>query len=261
MLPLLLTLALAAPAATPAAPAPSRADVHALVERVLKAYGGRKALERVHAVRMEGTVFSIMRHSQTHTVRVFERPDRFKSLVAYESGAEARLTDGHDVWRNDPGGPLEPASGAMSAAVRLQAVRADVPWLLAEREADLAILPDAPPPHELAKREDGKPTPLLAVSLPLADGLAFRAWIDANGHVLQSQGLMDKGGMQTHFETLYTDFRDVNGVTFAFHEQNWASGMQTGITTLEKVTINPEIRPDEFVPPRSTGSGGDHPEK
>lgn len=55
--------------------------------------------------------------------------------------------------------------------------------------------------------------------------------------------------MRTHFETVYADFRAVDGVTFAFREENFASGRQTGLTTITKVVVDPPLRANEFQPP------------
>ncbi len=242
-----VTLA-AGPALAADGPATTHAAQRALVQRVLRAYGGVEALERVKAYRIEGNVFSMMRHADTPTVRVFQRPDRFKALVDYEHGAEARLARGHDVWRNEPGGPLEPAAGPMWAAVLLQALRADLPWLLAEHESEIVIDGDQPPPAGVLSDADARKK-LLAITVPIERGLVFRAWLDADGLVVVSQGLLDHGGMRTHFETVYTDYRDVAGVQFAYHEDNWASGMRTGVTTVKKVVVNPKLRDDEFTPP------------
>ncbi len=248
----------AAPGAVRASGEPGADRVHAVVERVLRAYGGRGALARVRAYRMEGTVFSGMRHDDAPTVRVFARPDRFKALVDYDDGPEARIADGRQVWRNHPGGPLEPADGAMRAAVLLQALRAGLPWILAERESLLRIDADSAPPPGVLGDDDAKKA-YIALTWRVAEGLVFRVWISPDGVVAVSQGLLERGGMSTHFETVYSDLREIQGVQFAFHEDNWASGMRIGYTDLDRVILNPTLRRDEFRPPAGTGrdKGGD----
>lgn len=229
---------LLAPASKAAAASPP--EVRALIARVTEAYGGRKALERVRAYRVEGSVFSTMRHSDAPTIRVFARPAQLKVLIDYASGAEARLVDGRKGWRNEAGGPLEPVTGPMYAAMVLQAARAGVPWVLYEH-ADEAAFTDSLTQGDVR---------CVGLQLPLGEGLLLRAWIDpATHHVVRSQGLLEHGGMRTHFETVYADFRTVNGVTFAFREENFASGRQTGLTTITKVVVNPPLRADEFQPP------------
>lgn len=81
-------------------------------------------------------MFSTMRHSDAPTIRVFARPAQLKVLIDYANGAEARLVDGAKGWRNEAGGPLEPVTGPMYAAMVLQAARAGVPWVLYEHAAE-----------------------------------------------------------------------------------------------------------------------------
>ena len=229
---------LLAPASIASAASPP--EIRTLIARVTEAYGGRKALERVRAYRIEGSVFSTMRHSDAPTIRVFARPAQLKVLIDYANGAEARLVDGPKGWRNEAGGPLEPVTGPMYAAMVLQAARAGVPWVLYEHAAEATITDSL---TQAGVR-------CVGLQLPLGEGLVLRAWIDpATHHVVRSQGLLEHGGMRTHFETVYDDFRTVDGVTFAFREENFASGRQTGLTTITKVVVNPLLRADEFQPP------------
>ncbi len=227
------TLATGRGAPAPATDAPPAA-ARALIARVVDAYGGRAALQRVHAYRIEGTLFSSLRHTDSPTVREFERPGRLRVRIDYANGSELRVVDGARGWRNEGGGPVVPAHGPMLDAMVLQAARAAVPWILMER----AVAPTD---------VDGVSAP--GVEIPLGDGLALRAWVDPATHrVLLSQGTLDHGGMRTHFETKYGDFHRVNGVWFAYDEENWASGAPTGHTSITRVTLNPELPAGTFAP-------------
>lgn len=215
-------------------------DVHALVSRVLEAYGGRVALSKVGAYRMEGVLFSLQRHDESPTVRVFARPARLKILIGYDKSSEVRLVDGAKGWRKVSGGTLESASGPMLDAMVLQAARADVPWILAERESSARLV-------EPLERGDER---LPGIEIPLENGLRLRAYVHPRTHRVEvSQGLLDHGGMSTHFETVYSDFRKVDGLWFAHREENWASGTQTGITTIRRILLDPKLAPGEFAPP------------
>jgi hypothetical protein len=44
----------------------------------------------------------------------------------------------------------------------------------------------------------------------------------------------------TRFATQYEDFRTVEGVLFAFREQNYASGQHTGTTRVREVRFSPK---------------------
>ncbi|HEY6865695.1 MAG TPA: hypothetical protein VI792_00455 [Candidatus Eisenbacteria bacterium] len=245
VLPLVLAL-VALPRPGPAGTAGSAraagspGEARALIGRVLAAYGGRPALAAVTAYRAEGDLFSLRRHESAPVTRLFARPDRLKVLIEYEGAPEARIVDGAKGWRSSPGGELEPASGPMLDAMVLQAARAGVPWILAERESVARAIP----PLERGGRR------LPGIEIPLGGGLLVRAYVDpVTFRVEVSQGFLEHAGMRTFFETDGSDFRQVQGIWFAFREENWASGVQTGFTTLRQVILNPALRPGEFAPP------------
>ena len=244
------SLALAKPtAATKAATAP--ATPHALIEQVLAAYGGRAALDTVRAYRCEGTVFAMRSHDEAPSIRVFARPDRFKILIQYQPTSEVRIVDGAKGWRSSRGDSISPATGMMLDAMSLQAARADLPWILAERESLVRFV--AADSATLA-RMGGKSVSGLEV--PLAGGLLLHAFVDSETHrVAFSEGIMPRVPMAPKFEVSYSDYRPVNGVWFAFKELSSASGMPTGATTIKSIVVNPPIRLDEFVPPGPIGTG------
>lgn len=242
---LMLALTLAAPvrAATPVGAPVDTSSARALIAQVLKAYGGRAALAKVRAYRMEGEVYSAMRHETAPTTRVFARPGRLKVRIEYSRGPEIRLLDGARGWRSEGGRALEESHGPMLDAMTLQAARADVPWVLAEHEAQARIIA----PQTLDSLT------LVGLEIPIADSLTLRVYVDPATHwVRLTQSLLDRGPVHTQFETLYSDFRkvdgDSSGIVYAWHEDNRASGMPTGVTTLKRVLLEPTLAQGEFSP-------------
>jgi hypothetical protein len=196
---------------------------------------------------MEGTIHAARGARVGPTVRVFERPDRLKVGMRYPEGSEVRLLDGTRGWRNSGGEPLAEARGPMLDAMVLQACRADVPWILVERGTHARRIED--------QVRDG--TPLIGIEIPIQEGLQFRAYVHPTSfRVVMSQGILEHGGMQTHFETIYDDFRIVEGVLFAFREENYASGTHTAHTEFNRVILNPQLTRDEFTPPSAPGEAG-----
>jgi hypothetical protein len=64
-----------------------------------------------------------------------------------------------------------------------------------------------------------------------------------------SESRMPQGEQVMTFETLYSDYRTVGNVLFAFREENSASGQPTGTITFDKVTLNPKTKAADFGPP------------
>jgi hypothetical protein len=222
------------PVAAYAAAGPTPVDT--LVDTVLKAYGGKAALDKVKAYRMEGSVSSVMRGNGA-LVRIFARPDRLKIALDYPNHPEMRILDGGKGWRSDGKGNLAAADGFLLTSMVLQAARADLPWLLAERRALIKLL---------APMDGGK---LQGLEIPVGEGLTLTVYVDtATGRVVRSSGVLDAPGMKTNFATDYADFRTVGGVLFPFREANFASNQSTGDTVITRVVINPPLADKDFHP-------------
>lgn len=193
------------------------ANLDALVGRIIQAYGGKAALRRARVVRQIGTLETM--RGLAKTGRYFAAPDRLRVEIEYpQGGGEVRVLDGARSFRNG-----EPVSGPPREAMILQAARLALPGLLLQRKlVDLGEV-----------RREGKR--LRAIGVPLDDGLSLAIAVDPkSGLILRSEGQLPEG---VRFATVYSGFRKVNGVLFAFREENFASGQQTGETRLQQIEL------------------------
>src|SRR5206468_13106425 len=69
-------------------------DLRPLIDRVVLAYGGRAALEGVHAYRMEGHVVAAEQKREGTTSRLFQRPGRLRVEIHYPERPETRIVSG-----------------------------------------------------------------------------------------------------------------------------------------------------------------------
>ena len=210
-----------------------------LIDRVLSAYGGER-LDKVNAYRMEGTVTAKMRKAEGKMTRLFARPDRLYVDLAYGVNPERRYLDRGKGWRTDPqGGGVREVEGALLKSMVLQAARANIPWILMEQREKVT---QAPPLRVGENMTIG----MQIISGP---GLIIRLYADPKtARIVFSQAILNTEKIKTHFETAYSDFKEVDGVLFAHHEENRASGFHTGTTEIQKITINPKIKPEDFRP-------------
>ena len=209
-----------------------------LVGKVLDAYGGVAALERVVAVEERGEVHSLVRHAGQvgELRRVFQPPDRLRVEVAYPDGErEVRVVAGDHGWRDG-----EAVEGPMLAAMQVQAARLALPLLLHQRHAALVDKGEV--------ERDG--AALRQVALPLEGGTALTVEIDpATGHIVRSSGTVPMGPMgDMEFQTTYDDLRRVGKVMFAFHEGNYAAGEHTADTVLKSIELRGSVAPGTFGP-------------
>jgi len=187
--------------------------VNTLVDSILAAYGGKAALAKVNAYRMEGTVASVMRGSGA-LVRTFARPDRLRITLDYPNHPETRILDGGKGWRSDGKGNMAAAAGFLLTSMVLQAARADLPWLLDEKRASIKLL---------ASMDGGK---LQGLEIPIGEGLTLTVYADsATGRIVRS-----------------------SGVLFSFREANFASNQSTGDTIISRIVVNPPLTDADFRP-------------
>jgi hypothetical protein len=216
-----------------AAPSSKPGKLDALVERIAQAYGGEKALARVHVVRETGTLESP--RGTARTVRVFAPPDRLRVEIVYRGGGgELRVLAGPHGFRNG-----EMVVGPPRDAMVLQAARLDLPGLLFRSRAKLVDLGEV-------VREGRK---LRGIGVPLEGGLNVAIGVDPqSARIVHSEGALPGMGGGMRFATVYSDFRPVEGVLFAFHEDNFAGGERTGETKLDRIELLKEAPAGSFAP-------------
>ena len=231
MIGLVLSVLLAGPVTAPAA---TSAEVRALVQRCVAAYGGPTALQMASRVRQQGTVTSLLHPGEKAAiVRLYDRVRGLRVEVDWKGGADSRvLTDGRG-WREG-----QTVEGPPLWAMLLQGARLDLPALLQAAGGQVVDLGEV--------QHDGKRLRALAVGL--GNGLLVEADIDpVTGRILRSRGA-GSGTPPVEFVTTYSDFRMVDGLLVAFREGNWANGKATGETLLNRVTFLEKVPERAFAP-------------
>jgi hypothetical protein len=183
-----------------------------LVQKVVDAYGGATAWQKVASFRETGKVTSAMRSGDGKLDRVWQHPDKLHVEIAYPSHIEVRDVDGDRGTQN-----RMKATGVALDAMRLQAARLAIPLLLVEKKPEL------------------KSSGPNSIEIPVSGDLTVTIDVDpATGHILKSTGKAEG----VDFSTTYSDFRNVDGLLFAFREANTAQGMATGTNEISKVEIS-----------------------
>ncbi len=181
-----------------------------LIAKVLNAYGGAAAWSNVTSFRETGTVTPAMRPGQGTLTREWQRPDKLRVEIAYPTNTEVRIVDGDRGSQNG-----KEATGMGLDAMRLQAARLVAPLLLMEKKSSL---------HAVGN----------TIEIPLSTLMTLTIEIDPeSGHIIKSTSKTSA----TEFSTTYSDFRMVDGLLFAFREENSAGGTKTGTNEISKVEI------------------------
>jgi hypothetical protein len=184
-----------------------------LADDVIAAYGGAAAWQKVKSFRQSGTVASPMWPAPGNVTRTWTRPDKLTFEAVYPDKKETRVVDGAHGTMNG-----KEVSDNNVAAMRLQAARLALPALLLDHRAEV-------------KTVDAK-----TLEVPIAPMLSVIMEVDPKTHRVTRT--VSKGPA-FEFSTAYSDFRSVDGLLFAFSEDNYANTTKTATTTLTKIEINP----------------------
>lgn len=197
------------------------ASVHAqslddVVSKVMKEYGGPAAWEKVTTLRESGTVVPVMRKGDGKMTRFWQKPDKLRIEIVYPTDKEVRVVDGDHGTRND-----KEVTGGSLDAMKLQAARLALPYLLVEKRTSL---------KDLGTKDDVR-----SIEIPLSAALTLTVTIDQKtSHILRSAG---KAG-ELEFIVDYSDFRKVGGLLFPFAEAGTAQGMPTANTKIDAIEVN-----------------------
>lgn len=215
-----------------------------VIARVLAAYGGAETWAAVEAISETGHVSSIMRSTESTIARSFRHPGTLRVEIGRENGAEVRELKDGSGWQND-----KEVTGPQLDAMLLQAARMALPRNLADHTANVSDRGEI-------ERDGAR---FRELELALGDGKSLVVQIDpATWHIVRSIGRAPSpqfGSGTIEFVTDYLDFRTVDGLLFPFHEINYAQGMKTGETRLDKIHVSRAGQPAHPTVPKKGKSG------
>jgi len=235
-----LILAVACLLNLPAVAAEQDKEALALVDRIVQAYGGAGAIERIVAVNAEGHINASMRNDHGTYKRWLQRPRKLRVEIAYQRGTESRILNGDQVWRSDGDGAAKSVSGPGYLAVVYQYKQLDLPCGLLKGSYRLR--------HAGKESVEGVETEVLEASD--MEGPSMRINVDAASHyIVRVGGRIELGGAATELAAVFSDYRPVEGVPMPFRIRNYAGGMAVSETIIQRYSVNPSDDPALFAPP------------
>jgi hypothetical protein len=212
-------------------------DAAGLAALCVEAYGGEEAIAAASAFMQTGEIVSAAGGEPGRILRAFHRPDKLRvEILRPDRDPEVRVLVGGQGWR---GG--QPVGGPMHQSMMLQAIRMDFPaFLLAAPEQ----ISEADP----VTREGAEFRVLL---MDVGEGLSLVAEIDPQtGRIHRTIAHIPFEGspQPLEFINVYSDFREVNGVLFAFKEVTYAQGRHTSDIVLGEVKTFDVLPAEHFDP-------------
>lgn len=232
------TAALLPPPLAAAPKPPAQPTVTEVLAKSLAARGGAQKLHAVETRRETGMLALGAGNEWPFTVE-HKRPNRMRMEIALQGAQLIRTFDGVHGWQKQPQSPgPEPLAGD------------DLHNIANEADFDNVLVDtSAKGKAELLGREAIGGHDAFKVQVTLLTGDVFDYYIDAASYLpIHWEGSRMINGKPVVFESDFNDYRDVNGMKYAFQILSSIKGSaQKQKITFTKIEINPPIDDPRFT--------------
>jgi outer membrane lipoprotein-sorting protein len=218
-----------------------------LIEKNIQARGGLEKMKAVKSLRLTGKIV-VGPGIEAPFVRETSRPNNVRLEFTIQGMTAVQTFDGTNAWALMPFlGKKEPE--AMTAD-ELKDVedQADIDGPLIDYKAKGHTV-------ELIGKEDIEGTPAFKLKVSKKNGDIDYTYLDAESFLeIKGQSKRSIRGQEVEVETSFGDYKEVDGVLFAYSIQQKAKGTQAGgnmAITIDKIETNPTLAADRFGKPAS----------
>ena len=236
------------PEPPPAEPMPeaSDADVVKAKEIVAAAVAAHGGLEKLQAVKnvvsdTQTTANTPMGAMELKVVLYQVYPDKMRQDINTPQGEMSIVFDGKAVYAVSAMG-VQPLPPEMTTSLKNAVFRDTVPLLVHLTQND------TPVQYAGTEEVDGKPAAVLLVKQP--SGEMVKVFISEETHYVIKVAFREtEQGATMDKETLFSDFRDVEGVKFAFHVVQNVNGELYTDNRVSNIKLNSELDESLFEVP------------
>lgn len=215
-----------------------------LIEKNLKATGGRDKMEAVKSFRMTGKMKSPQ--GILPMVMEYKKPDKLRSEVTIQGATMIQVLNGQEGWMVAPfmgkmGPEKMPAEDVRQA--QEQMARESFDMLLRYKERGEVI--------EYVGKEDVQGKPAYKLKMTPKSGEPGYLYLDAGSYLLvKTTGKTSLQGQVMETDSIRSDYKEVGGVLFAHSVDTGLKGMpERMLLTFSQIEVNPAIDEARFTMP------------
>jgi outer membrane lipoprotein-sorting protein len=214
-----------------------------IIDKHMQAMGGKEKLKAVQTQRLTGKMVMGQGMEAPFTMEM-ARPNKMRMEFTFQGMTGIQAFDGKGGWSVMPFmGKTEPEAMPEEEAKIMQE-EADIDGLLMDyKEKGRQV--------EYAGKEELEGTPVHKLKVTQKNGDVVYVFIDAEQYLqLKQSGKRKIRGQEMESETLFSDFKTVDGLVLPHAIEQKAAGMPAGmVMTISKVEINPGVEDSRFSMP------------
>jgi hypothetical protein len=209
-----------------------------VIERHIKAIGGKKAFEKIASTEASGSVTTADGQSGVFTLRAM-RPNAFSMSLSWGDSRWRAGFNGRSAWQDDGDGPRT-LHGEAASRVRAEASYANAQYTLPEKVRQMWV----------GGRDEVRGRPVIVLEAVTPDGIGRRLFFDANNYLLVKDEQQTDAGPEARF---FDDYRLVDEVMTP-HRIEWQRRGGTFLLVAERVVHNSSLEERAFdIPPSPAG--------
>jgi outer membrane lipoprotein-sorting protein len=217
-----------------AATAASAQSAQDVLEKLIEAQGGRKALAAVKDQTIAGTM-EMIQFGMTGNITLYQKePNMMRMDIEIMGMIITQAYDGEKAWMTEPqSGMTMEMPEAQAKSIRLQAMGNDA--LLNPEKLGIT--------YAFKGKEKVGEKDCLVMEQTFKDGTKATLFLDAGTYlpVKSRAKTMDQTGAEVEGETFFDDYRKVDGMMSAFKMTIFQGGTEFGRMTFGKISFNANL--------------------
>ncbi len=231
------------PGAAPLPDAPSRDRGRLTLKRALEGMGGAGVVDRVRSFVLTGKTTRYLGTEgltlELPVVTTIVFPRWYRQDLLGPTGTLSTILGPDGAYLvGEPGRPPVPIPGQQVSEIETALMRNPLALLKTRRDATFEVVESAPAPDtavgQMIVLSGGEST---LVSLEATTGRIVR---------IEYETRAPTGEKGVKLDIAYSDFREVNGLVYAFHISGVRNGQPVFVTQLEEVDVNKSVDPALF---------------
>ncbi|HEX3551673.1 MAG TPA: hypothetical protein VIA62_00415 [Thermoanaerobaculia bacterium] len=214
-----------------------------IIEKHLQAMGGKDKIKAVQSERITGRMVMGQGMEAPFTMEM-SRPNKMRMEFTFQGMTGVQAFDGKSGWAVMPFmGKTDPEAMPEEEAKKMQE-QADMDGLLMDYKEHGRTV-------ELAGKEDVEGTPAYKLKVTQKSGDVVYVYIDTEQYMqLKQTGRTKVRGQEIESETVFGDFKKVDGLVFPYSIEQKAQGAPGGmVMTVSKIELNPSVTDSRFTMP------------
>jgi outer membrane lipoprotein-sorting protein len=210
-----------------------------ILEKIIKAQGGKKALEKINDTTLTGT-FEMPAMGMSGTMTFYQKePNKMRWDAEFMGMMMTQSFDGETAWATNPQtGSAQEMPEKMAEDFKRGALGRDT--LLNPKKFGITYA------HKGKEKIEDKD--YLVLEQTFADGYKSTLYVDPKTYlVYKSKGMsLNQAGVEVETETYVSDYKEVEGVMVAHSMKIYQDGEEFMNMTIDEVTFNSDLEDSLF---------------